>query len=780
MNLPAHAGFADAAAIGQASASLPLAKPTTVSLSRNPFPCRRALAAAILLGFSMASWAAADGPACPIGTLVCKKPAQDWSLCKKNDLLDFYVADLPTSGERNQADTEVKGRQSRSADGENYILEGDASIQQLDQLIRADRFTYARTSTQWTAEGSVRYQDRDMLLSASDATGTTEPSHATLNNVRYQLLSSRGNGRADVAVMVDSDHARLTNTTFSTCPLDSPGWQFRAQDIELDQANGIGRARDMTFRIGDVPVFWVPYATFPLDDRRQSGFLYPEIGYSNSRGFELATPYYLNLAPNYDATVTPRLMTQRGLMLGGQFRYLTDSSRGTVELEWLPNDRDSDGRRSLFHWDDTTRFNANWGAAVDINSVSDDRYFEDFGRSLNVAATTLLPSSAYLRGQGAWWNASVGGDEYQITDPTLPGSSEPYRRLPRATFDAEHALIGDLEAGVRSEFVSFSKNDAVDGRRLDLYPYLAYPLEAAAWFVRPEVGFRYTSYQIDRDADKSPHRGVPIASLDAGLRFERALDFGGNGYTQTLEPRIYYLRVPYRDQDSLPLFDTQEVPFSFGQLFRSNRFVGADRQMDANNLTVALTSRLIEDASGAERLSASIGQIRYFDDQRVQLPGQPLTDYSGSTYVGELDLRINDRWRINLQNQWNPNTDRSDLSAVGLQNRFGREGVFNISYRYRRDLLEQADASVLIPFNETWRLVGRWNYSMRDRKTLEAFAGIEHDSCCVAWRLLARRYVHNIDRETTKALYFEVEFKGVGSLGQKTGDFLRRAILGYQ
>ena len=743
-------------------------------------PRRRAIPAAIVLILSTSAWAATDAPSCPIGTLVCKKPAQDWSLCPKNDLLDFYVPDLPTTGERTLADTEIKGRQTQSSDGNSYVLEGDASIQQLDQLIRADRFTYARTSTAWTAQGNVRYQDRDMLLSASDASGTTEPNQAKVNAARYQLLSSRGNGRAATIVLSDSDHATLDRATFSTCALDSPGWEFRAADIELDQANGIGRAHDVTFRVGDVPVFWLPYASFPLDDRRQSGFLYPSLGYDNRRGFDIAAPYYLNLAPNYDATLTPRLMTQRGLMLGGQFRYLTQTSRGTVEAEWLPNDRDSDGRRSLLHWDDATRFNANWGTTVDFNHVSDDRYFEDFGRSLSIAATTLLPSSAYFRGQGSWWKASIGGDEYQITDPTLSSAGEPYRRLPRATFDADHSLIGDLDAGIRSEYVSFSKDNAVDGRRLDLYPYLTLPIETAAWFVRPELGFRYTSYQIDRDTDKSPHRGTPVASLDAGLHFERALNFGGNGYSQTLEPRVYYLRVPYRDQDNLPLFDTQEVPFSFGQLFRSNRFVGADRQMDANNLTVALTSRLIEDSTGTERVSASIGQIRYFDDQRVQLPGRLPSDFNGSTYVGELDLRINDRWRATFSNQWNPNSDQTELSAVGIQNRFGKEGVFNLSYRFRRDLLEQADASLLVPLNESWRLVGRWNYSMFDRKTLEAFAGIEHDSCCIAWRLLARRYVHNLERDMSNALYFEVEFKGVGSVGQKTGDFLRRAILGYQ
>ncbi|MEO8011129.1 MAG: LPS assembly protein LptD [Dokdonella sp.] len=740
---------------------------------------RRSIGAALMFGSGAAIGATAP-LACPIGTLVCAQAAIDWSMCPKNDLLDFYVAGLPYNGERGDADTEVKGQQSRSADGITYTLEGDASIRQLDQLIRADRFTYMQSTTQWTAQGNVRYQDRDMLMSASAASGTNTPPRGTLSDVRYQLLSARGNGRAEVVVMKDADNAQLTNTTFSTCPLDSPSWEFAAGDMQLDQANGIGVARNMTFRLGDVPIFWLPYATFPLDDRRKSGFLFPEIGFNDRRGFDLTTPYYLNLAPNYDATLTPRLMTQRGLMLGGEFRYLLARSRGEIELNWLPDDREDGGRRSLLHWENTTTFSPNWGAAININSASDDRYFEDFGRSLNIAATSLLPSSAYLIGNGTWWNASVGGDEYQITDPTLPGIAEPYRRLPRATFNAEHAVFGGLEAGLKSEFVAFEKDDAINGQRIDLYPYIAYPIETAAYFIRPEIGYRYTGYNIDRDADDSPDRGVPIASVDAGLRFDRPLTFGASDFTQTLEPRVYYLRVPYRDQDNLPVFDTQETPFSFGQLFRSNRFIGADRQMDANNLTVALTSRLIDDASGNERISASVGQIRYFDDQRVQLPGQLGTDFAGSTYVAELDVRISDRWRATLSNQWNPNTDRSDLSAFGVQNRFGDGGVANLSYRFRRDLLEQVDGSMLLPLNSAWRLVARWNYSLRDDATLEAFAGVEHESCCVAWRLLGRRFVRNVEGESSNAVYFEVEFKGVGSLGQKTGNFLRRAILGYQ
>ncbi|MGA9828217.1 MAG: LPS assembly protein LptD [Rhodanobacteraceae bacterium] len=731
----------------------------------------------------------AVAPTCRLGMVKCAKRPDDFSMCKKNDLLDFYVPGLPTTGDRGSTPADFSAVKVQSGDAHGYVLEGDAELRRLDQLLRADTLSYDTDTTAYVATGHVRYQDRAVLMSANRAKGATKPEHATLDNVRYQLLGSRGNGRAAHADMSDPDHAHLAQTTYSTCDIDDPQWELRAPDMTLDQTEGIGRAHDMTFRVGGVPIFWLPYARFPLNDERESGFLYPDIGYSDRRGFDVTLPYYLNLAPNYDATLFPHLMTQRGLMLGGEFRYLVPGSHGQVEFTYLPDDRLADRDRGSFEWKDSTSFSENWGASVNINRVSDDRYFEDFGRSLTTAATSLLPSRVYVNGHGDWWSASLGGDEYQITDPTLPGSSEPYRRLPRATFNGEHPLAGDLEWGIDSEAVAFSKNDALDGRRIDLFPYLAWPIETAAWFVRPQVGYRYTRYQLDRNENSSPTRGVPIFTLDSGLIFERSLQLGNQAYTQTLEPRAFYLRVPYRNQDDLPIFDTQLVPFSFGQLFRTNQFVGADRQSDANNLTLALTTRFLEDATGDERLAASIGEIRYFDDQRVQLPctvdGVVLpscvpTDFSGSTYVGELDLHIADRSRLVLDQQWNPNTSQTDLSVVSFQQRFRTDGLFNFSYRFRRNVLEQVDVSTLLPITPSWRVIARENFSFRDHETLERLVGIEHDSCCVAWRLLARHWIHNAQGNADNALYFEIEFKGIGSVGQRTDDFLRRGILGYQ
>lgn len=738
-----------------------------------------------------------DAPACPIGVYRCPKKADDFSLCKPSALLEFYEPGLPTTGDREAAPADMQADRFDSSDSKKYVLTGHARLQRVDQLLQGDRLSYDSESTAYTAEGHVRYQDRGLLLAADKAQGTTTPNASTLDQVRYQVLSSRGNGTADRARLLDADHAALDRVSYSTCDIDDRRWELRARDMSLDQDQGVGRAHDVTMRWGDVPFLWLPYARFPIDDRRQSGFLYPSLGSSNNGGFDMTLPYYLNLAPNFDATLYPRLIWDRGLMLGGEFRYLTDTQRGKVEFTSLPHDRAANRERGYFHFENYGVLSSHWGVSVNLNDVSDDRYFEDFGNTLTTVATSLLPSSAYLNGRGSWWSASIGGDRYQITDPSLSDLSEPYQRLPRATFEGEHDLAGPLRVGLDGEFVAFHKSCTreggskvcpTNGQRLDLYPYLALPLEGASWFLRPELGVRSTRYDLDpgNDAiagslsDTSPQRTVPIASVDAGLVFERDARLFGEDMLQTLEPRLYYLRVPYRDQSDLPVFDTQPISFDFGQLFRTNRYTGADRQTDANNLTLALTSRLLESDSGVERVAASLGQIRYFDDQRVQLPGQPPTDYAGSDYVGQLDLRLSERWRLSLAEQWDPNRDRSDLGTFSLQHRFGREGVLNLSYRYRRDFLEQADIAALVPLNERWRLVGRWNYSLRDDKTLEGFFGVEHDDCCTAWRILARHYVHNVAGDSTNALYFELEFKGIGALGQKTDDFLRRAILGYR
>jgi LPS-assembly protein len=752
-------------------------------------------------------------PICPVGVLVCPKPKNKYVGCKRNDLLDFYTPGLPGAGDRAQAPTDVVARKVSQADATHDRLEGDVELRKLDALLKADVVTYERETTDYTATGNVRFQDHATLLSADSAHGTGTPNSTYLDNVRYQLLDQRGNGVAAKANQTDPDHSQAFDATYSTCDPTDRKWEIRARELDMDHVEEKGRAHDATLVYDGVPFFWFPYLSFPLDNDRSSGFLLPHLGYSERRGLVLGFPYYFNLAPNYDATIEPRVMTERGAMLEGQFRYLSTSSKLELDFNYVPHDRAAADEyrdylgtqpagavvptipdsRNYLRLTDTTTFSANWGAAININHVSDPYYLRDYGNSFVTTATALLPSSAYLIGHGDWWTASFGGDSWQITDPTLSRTFEPYRRLPRATFVGEHSVVGPLEAGVNAEYADFDKDDAVTGGRLDVYPYIALPLETAAYFIRPELGLRYTGYDLshlDRYVttqpgappltQDSPSRSTPIFSVDSGLVFERATELFGNSFTQTLEPRLFYLHVPYRNQNDLPILDTQLPTFDFPSLFRTNTFVGADRQTNANDLTAALTTRLINSDSGDQLLSASIGEIHYFDTQRVQLPGYPELDYSGSDYVGELDLRLNDRWDLRWDQQWNPNTHQTDLSGVGVEYRFGTEGVVNVSYRFRRNFLEQVDTSALIPLNDRWSLIGRYYYSLMDRTLLEAFGGFEYDSCCVAARFLVRHYVNVVGASTADtAVYFEIEFKGVGSSGTRTENYLRRTMLGY-
>lgn len=789
--------------------------------TRIRLPNRRLLAMAVAVAAAGPMAHAQDAPAaqsdsgrsaasaaCPLGSFQCPKRPVSYALCRPNALLSFYQPGLPADANgRKQALTDVLAEQVDSADRSVYHMDGNVRLQRYDQLLRADRLDYNDTSTAYDAHGDVRYQDSTLLLSADRIQGTTTPDKADADDVRYQLLQGRGNGVAEQASLLDPQHSRYRQATYSTCDPDNRVWEFRARQITLDKDTGVGVARGATMRFHDVPFLYLPYMSFPIDDRRKSGFLYPSFGNSSNAGFMVQVPYYLNLAPNYDATLLPRIYGERGVMLGGEVRYLTRSSRGQLQFDYLPNDSgagsDSAGRprnladgadRFLIDWRHSTRLGSGWSFSGTYRRVSDKYYFEDFSSDLATASTRTLSSNAYLTGSGSWWNAAIGVNSYQSVDPELPDRGLQYKRWPRGVFDMDVPLARNLDIGMKSEAVAFRKDDAIEGNRVDLYPYVAAPLGGSYWFLRPELAYRYTRYDLIGDTahygykDREPSRSLPIASIDSGLIFERSAQVFGSHYTQTLEPRLYYLYVPYRDQGDLPLFDTRETTFDFWQLFSSNRFSGADRQMNANNLTAALTSRLLDDG-GVERASVSFGQIRYFTPQRVQLRrNAPETDYSGSAYVGQFAWQLSDNWRLNTAYQWNPNVRRTDVGTLGLQRRLGGDGVFNFAYRFRRNFMEQFDVSAVIPVSERWRLLGRWNYSLRDYenwqrgnpKTLEAVAGVEYDSCCVAVRLIGRHYVRNYEGDTANAVMLEIEFKGLGAFAPQTEDFLHRAILGYQ
>jgi LPS-assembly protein len=751
--------------------------------------------------------------ACPLGSFHCATRPLNYAMCRPNALLEFYDPTLMRdTSVRDTSPIQVQAQHVDSSNQSIYRLSGDVRLERADQLLRADRIDYNNDSTDYDARGNVRYQDAGQLLAASHMRGNTNASHGIANDVRYQMLDARGNGTASQGQMLDAQHTRYSQATYSTCDVGHHVWEFRAKSITIDKANGVGVARDATMRLGNVPFLYLPYFSFPIDDRRKSGFLYPTIGNTSRSGYEISTPYYLNLAPNYDATLDPRIYSDRGALLAGEFRYLIPGSIGQLNVEYVPNDHGTnDGlantkgdSRYLVNVSDRTALWPGWQFVGSYNHASDSSYLYDFGSALSHAAVYTLASSAAIVGGGQWWNASFGGVIYQNVNPFVNDSGLPYKQLPVAAFSMNVPLSRWLEFGMSTTAASFRKNGFVGGQREDIYPYLAADFGSSAWFIRPRLEYRYTAYQLSNGYQnygyfgllgsggvtpfdqKSPSRSLPVVSLDSGLVFDRSTSLFGNSYTQTLEPRLYYLYVPYRNQNNLPLFDTNLMSFDYWQLFSTNQFSGADRQMDANNLTAALTTRLLDD-NGVERVSASIGQIHYFSPQRVLG-----TDWTGSAYVAQLDVQLSDRWRLNSSYQWSPNSRLTDMAAVEVQRRLGTDGILNFSYRYRRGLLEQYSASAVYPLSERWRLVGSWTYSVKDRQSVDALAGVEYDSCCVALRLVGRSYVNQasygygpitpagrLDRRNN-AVMFEVVFKGLGSTGGQIDPLLRRDILGYQ
>jgi LPS-assembly protein len=713
-----------------------------------------------------------------------------WLLCENPQTLPLLFEPGTDIGPREMAPTDITADTIDVKKTEQTVFAGGVQLKRSDQMLQTDKLTYRHEEETFATEGDVRYQDRGIRLTAKQALGDQKADTITLKQVQYQFNNELGNGTAGEATM-KGQVGHLTDATYSTCPPGQRQWEFTASDIKVDDATKTGVARNATLRIGRVPVLWLPVISFPTTDERRSGFLAPTIGRDDENGLDFKLPYYFNIAPNMDATLTSRWLSKRGLMLDGEFRYLGAGYRGDVEATWLPGDDLYFGHtRSLFGWDHYHVLNRYWRGIVDYNHVSDRDYFSDFGDSIDDSAVSLLASTAGLYGRGRHWDASVAFEAYQIANPLQPDGTEPYRRMPRAQGNWYRPFNPWFTAGVYGEVVKFDHDSLSDGQRVDLRPYVQLDFGGDAWFARSQLAWRHTSYSLDRSweapfLDRTPDRSLPIFDLDLGGYFERDTTWGGHGVVQTLEPRLYYLRVPYREQTDLPLFDTRELSFGWTSLFRDNRFGGADRQADANQATVALTSRFLSAADGRERLSLSLGRIYYIDEPRIDLPGGMTLSPGGSPWVAEADVAISDHWNVAVTQVWDSDLDGTQLSSWRSQYRWGnRGGVVNASYRYRIDRLdspglEQTDLSFVLPVSERWRVLGRWNHSLRDNQTLEALGGIEWKSCCVAVRVLARQYVRSFDRQENFGLYVEIELNGLGSFGRDTERLLDDAILGY-
>ncbi|WP_368562777.1 LPS assembly protein LptD [Pseudoxanthomonas sp. UTMC 1351] len=754
---------------------------------------------------------------------------ESWALCPVQDVIPAFSEAPNSTTDNAQAQRDQRAEQPTSIEGDalggtesNLEYSGDVALVRGDQFLGADNLKYDQEKDTYVADGHVRYQDAGLRVIADSARGDQNADSHQIDNVRYQLVSRRGNGGAD-RINLKGPEGELLHSTYSTCDPEDRRWELRSRRIDVNTDKGWGVARGATIRIGKIPVMYVPWLKFPIDDRRHTGLLYPAIGQSGRNGFDYKQPIYLNLAPNYDATISPRIMTNRGFQLGGEFRYLYEGGRGTFKGEWMqsddllkdrasepgynpahPNNPDPDDSRGVFGFAGVHSLNRNWQAQAKLTWISDARYTEDFSNALYGLSATSITSTAGLYGAGEYWSAGVMADSWQLSDYTGSERNLPYNRLPRIYANLEKPFGRWLSAGVNVEAVHFQHNEKPGADRLDIKPFVSMPLQGAAWYITPTLAWRHTEYRLEGDLrehaaiaygvrpdqvtpamlatfnDASPSRSLPIASLDAGLYFDRETEIKDSPYLHTLEPRLYYLNAPYRDQDGIPLFDTRAFSFSWGQLFRDNRYSGPDRQTDANQLTLALSTRFLRQSDGFERLSASIGQIIYFDDSRVTTtPNEVPVEQSKSAWVADTTYSPTDRWTIGASYQWDPKIRRENLISTRARYLIGDDGVVNLSYRKRRDLLEEADFSFLYPVTPSWSVVGRYYRSLETDSLLEGIAGVQWDSCCLAVRAVVRRYVRNREGDMNNSIQVEFILKGLGSAGQNTERTLRRGILGY-
>lgn len=723
----------------------------------------------------------------PIAAAQPVEPPHAWRLCRPAP-----QPSLPLPGPE-MTETYLEGDKADIQQNEVYVLTGNAMVERTGERILADQLTYNETKSTLDAENGLRIEQPDILVQGEWAHLNLAGDTGEIHQVRYQVPARHARGEAESTYQESADLKRMMQATYTTCDEGDEDWKIRAKQVNLHEDEGVGRAYHATLRVADIPVLYTPYISFPLDDRRKSGFLVPGWGSSDETGTDIRTPYYWNIAPNQDATITPRIMTKRGLQMIGEYRFLQRRQAGKVDLELLPSDNEyNDKDRHLFSFEHEADITDRLTTRIDFLDLSDKAYFEDLGTSLAETSQTYIRRYAQADYRGIGWNLLGRVDDYVITDPSI--TDKPYQRLPQLQFSA-HPIPDwnpyGLDFKMSSELVRFDHNSRVKGTRFDIEPVLELPWRRNAYYVTPGVGVKYTTYQLQNTTAAqpgNPDRTVPYAYLDSGVFFERDMNGFGSDYLQTLEPRLFYLYAPYRNQDDLPRFDTGLSDFRFSQLFATNRFSNPDRFGDANQLTTAITSRILDPMTGYENLRFSIGQIFYFRDREVTLEPNATPETQGaSNIISDFNWNLTRALSVNAGVQWDPYDSRLDRKSIRLQYQPDPQHILNFSHRFRDNQLEQVDINGYWYLTERWHAIGRWYYSLQDSVLLEGLAGLEYESCCWVVRLAARNYINSVDTgavnaegERNKAIMLQFELKGMTSFGDNIVTMMEQGILGYR
>jgi LPS-assembly protein len=756
----------------------------------------------------------------------------------------IYVDPVSTADKTDPANAEVNAyADDTDTDIANQIsmLKGNVQISQGYRYLRADSARLQKNPQQVTLEGNVTLREPNLLLVGDKADVQVDENTAQMENVQYLMHKEHIHGSAQSLGRSETGVISMTGASYSYCPADDEQWALKADSLTLDPNDSQGRARDVTLRIKDVPVFYTPYLQFPLGDQRMTGFLVPSFGIGED-GVDIQTPYYFNLAPDYDLTLTPRYIGDRGLMLGSEFRHMTENTRSSLATNLLPNDSEANNNEEDNRWFMKIRHDGvaeRWESLVDVSAVSDDQYFQDFSNTGIRAANT-----AQLRKQAAFdylpenWRIGIIAKEYQTLDDNL---AVPHEVMPSLFADGEYVLDSGPVINLHQAVTHFGHRDdgefqtanifydidydpvfdtigkekeIITGKRYNLDYSVSMPLlQSSSAFLTPKVGMRHVTQQLDdttvNTPDSSPSTTVGVASIDSGLIFERDANLFGNAYRQTLEPRVFYYYAGSENQDDIYNFDSNSLSYSYAQLFRDYRLAGEDYIDDANQISTGVSSRLLSPSTGRELLRVGIGQTYYLDKRDVVLEDDPVTaayerDRSHSALVIDAAARLNKNWDIRTETLWNDDKASRERQSLALRYRDEQGLLFNTGYQYldrqptanvltpftgalTDRTVEQIYASAVYPLNNQWSLIGHWNHDITNSRELETIAGFEYDSCCWSARLVARHWIVNdnfIDlvdeQEADNGIFLQIQLKSLGNFGDSLDSMLSDSILGYE
>lgn len=715
------------------------------------------------------------------------------------------------------------GDQMNATEEGKLRIQGHAQVRRIDSVVKGDQIDYDRNTSEVVVSGNGLIMRDGTIARSPGFRYNLDAETGTMSAPHFWLGNAGGTGQAAEASILSRNHTRLQSVVYSGCPCPEPAWYIKAPTLDLYSAENEGVAKHGVLYFKGVPLLYSPYLSFPLRKERKSGFLMPTYGMTTRSGLDISLPYYLNLAPNFDATLTPRLLWKRGMMLGGEFRYLGNGYSGELSGTYLAKDKELDRKRwfGAATFRQTLAPSLTWDA--DLRKVSDDDYFRDFS-SFGIDDATLQDLSSTVGvnwGASKYVSSSVRAYKYQTLQDATAGYRTPqYDRLPEFRVDARHYDWGGFDVTSENTATRFhmpfysgrhsvfdrwrGERRAPDGSRLTSYTTVAYPVVKAGWYVTPKMGMHLSQYDTRWHTTDLPQyinrptqagRALPIFSLDSGMTFERDTTLFGNSSIQTLEPRAYYLYVPYRDQNDLPIFDTDISSFNFAQAFSENIYSGGwDRIANANQLSLGLTTRWMDADTGFERVVLQAAQRLYFEDQRVTLSERRARTDTRSDYLVGAYAALTNTFSVNFDAQFRSESGERNRMTTGVRWRPQRLATLAANYRYERDpdvvryqyfsgedkTKESVSLTAQWPLSNKLYGIGRFDYSLNESRSTQSILGLEYKGdCCWVGRMVVQRYAISA-KETNQAIFFQLELSGLGGIGNDPMRLLRDRVVGYE